>query len=361
MAIPAVAAMHDRGYAVDWVAGEAVATILRLYPWIHVMPVDEAGLLQGGATERLRAMRALWNKLLKRAGGRPYDYCATLYYDRRYRLLTLPVRANARLQLSWSDRSRRLLPGRHHTDEYTRILTGRTDGETPVHVAPLLAPRLPPNPRPRNSQRVRIVLVPAGARNLLRDDALRRWPVQNYVALAQSLLAGGHEVLLIGGGEDTWAASAFSGLAGAYGTDQFADLIGGLNLPETLALLDSADVTVSHDTGPLHLAGITRTALIGVFGPTDPHGRLPQRGNCMAIWGGESFGCRPCYDGHDYAPCAHNGCIREVTPAMVLRATNILLEARRSGCELPPRVLSTTELMTSSLTAIAPLAERSTA
>ncbi len=338
MAVPGVAAMHAAGYRVDWIAGTAVAPVLALYPWIHVIPVEEPALLRGTARERARGLVALWGTLRKRiATGGAYDLCATLYYDRRYRLLTLPVRARRHVQLLETDRRYRLLPGRHHTDEYARILTGRPDGENGDQLAPVPLPALPPNPLP-TSGRPRVVLVPAGARNLLRDDALRRWPVEHYVALAALLLTQDCEVILAGGPDDRWASAHFGALAAAGFPGQFADLTGTLSLAQTVALFHSAAVTVTHDTGPLHLAGITSTAIVTIFGPTDPHGRLPQRENCIALWGGEGFACRPCYDGRDYAPCTHNGCLHQVTPAAVLAEIATLLEARRLGLSYPPEV-----------------------
>lgn len=339
MAIPAAAAMHAAGYSVTWVVGQVAASVLGLYPWIEVIPVDEATLVHGGNGERVQHLLRLWKRLQRSAEGGPYDLCATLYYDRRYRLLTLPVRARRRLHLSGSDRRLRLLPGRHHTDEYARILSGRKDTETPFHLAPIPAPNLPANPLPKPPGTTRVVLVPGGARNLHRDDALRRWPVESYLALAEALLRAGHEVVLAGGPEDGWVSLHFAQLAEQM-PDRFWDRIGSFSLPETLALFESAEVTVTHDTGPLHLAGLTSTAIVSLFGPTDPHGRLPQRANCVALWGGEGFACRPCYDGRDYAPCPHNGCIREIEPAMVLAQVQELLEARRAGRALPPRVLT---------------------
>lgn len=338
MAIPGAAAMHAAGYRVDWVAGAAVAPVLALYPWIYVIPVNERSLLQGAFGERVRGMLDLWRSLRRRiATAGAYDLCATLYYDRRYRLLTLPARPRRHIQLSEQDRAARLLPGRHHTDEYARLLRGGADGENPTQLAPVPAPVLPPNPLPTSAVR-RVVLVPGGARNLLRDDALRRWPMESYVTLAVHLLAEGCEVILAGGPDDSWASPYFAALGTAV-PGQITDLIGSLSLVETLSLLDSAAVTVTHDTGPLHLAGITSTAIVTIFGPTDPHGRLPHRANCVALWGGEGFACRPCYDGRDYAPCTHNGCMHQVTPAMVLAQIEDLLEGRRLGHPRPPRVL----------------------
>jgi heptosyltransferase-2 len=139
--------------------------------------------------------------------------------------------------------------------------------------------------------------------------------------------------VLAGGPDDAWTSPSFAALG-------VTDLIGKLSLVETLSLLHSAAVTVTHDTGPLHLAGITRSGLVTIFGPTDPHGRLPQRAGCVALWGGEGFACRPCYDGRDYAPCSHNGCVRQVTPQMVADEVEGLLAAAREGRTVPPRVVA---------------------
>jgi heptosyltransferase-2 len=320
MAIPAAAAMHRSGYEIDWLCSQTVAPILRLYPWINVIAADEPRLLRSPLPQRARAILALWQTLRK----------PSHTYDSRYNYLTFPLRAPRKVLLSKTDRATQLLPGRHHTDEYARILANRPDGETPTQLSPIRAEKLPAPPIPLTSK-TRIVLVPAGARNLLRDDALRRWPIENYVAVAQSLLAAGHEVILSGGPDDAWASPHFASLP-------VTDLINKLSLLDSLALLESAALTITHDTGPLHLAGLTSTAILAIFGPTDPRGRLPQRSNCVALWGGEGFACRPCYDGRDYAPCQNNGCVQQITPAMVLTEAATLLTAVRTNQPLPPRI-----------------------
>jgi heptosyltransferase-2 len=327
MAIPAARALYDRGTSIDWVTGKAAAPILRLYPWINVIEVDERALLWGSWSERVRAVVALWRKI---PAGR-YDLCANLYYDSRYKVLTAPVRARRKLRLSHTDRAFALLPGRHHTDELARILLALPDDVTPRQLSPVRPASLPENPLPRAGGKRRVVLAPAGARNLLRDDALRRWPIENYVLLAKALLARGHDVVLSGGPDDAWASPHFAKLP-------IHDMMGKLALPETIALFEASDLVCTHDTGPLHLAGITTCALVGIFGPVDPHGRLPQRANTVALWGGEGFACRPCYVGSTYADCTDNLCMQQITPAMVLKEIETLLDARSRGEALLPRV-----------------------
>lgn len=332
MALPAVHALYKREGGddrIDWVCGLIAAPLLACYPWIRTIVVDDRALLKGTAGVRLHALASLWQSI----AWRKYDLCATLYYDSRYRLLTLPVRSNRKVILSQRDRTRMLLPGRHHTDEYARILLALKDGERVVGLAPIRPENLPKSPLVRMDGRPRVVLVPAGARNMMRDDALRRWPAENYVALASALLERGVEVIVAGGPEDRWIVSSFAGMG-------ITDLIGTMTLPEMLSLLDESDVMVTHDTGPLHLAGVTDVGIVSIFGPTDPRGRLPQRPNTVALWGGEGFACRPCYDGRDFAPCLHNGCMYQVSVEMVVREVEAVMKQRRSGAEMPPRIVT---------------------
>jgi heptosyltransferase-2 len=336
MVIPAAYAMHLDGFTVEWMCGEAVVPLLGLYPWIHVVPVSEEALLRGSVLQRLRAVFRAWRAL----AGRPaYDLCATLYFDARYKVLTLPVRAARRMTLSSVERPTRLIPGRHYSSEYHRILRAQVsdlppDGENSAQYAPIPVPadRLPNPPIALSRSHGRIVLIPAGSRNLLREDALRRWPIEHYLQLAQTLLDRGCEVILAGGPGDTWASDHFQSLP-------VVDLIGKLSLVESVGLFNSAALVVSHDTGPLHMAALTRTPIVAIFGPTNPAAFLPQRANTVALWGGEGFACRPCYDGHAFALCTHNGCMHQVTPAMVLAEIDLLLAAHREGRQLLPRVV----------------------
>jgi heptosyltransferase-2 len=159
---------------------------------------------------------------------------------------------------------------------------------------------------------------------MLRQQTLRRWPLSGYIELAQELLDRGYEVVLLGGPDDVWVRPSFSDLP-------VIDAIGVLSLPEVISACDTCDVVVSHDTGPMHLAGLSRAALVGLFGPTDPGSFLPRRREVRGIWGGEGFACRPCYDGRNFAQCHNNGCMQQITMPMVLQHVEALLAERASG------------------------------
>jgi heptosyltransferase II len=328
MAIPAVRALFEKGFEIHWVCGRAVQPLLECYSWINLIPADDKAILFGSSIERARNIARLWGKI----AFREFDLCATLYYDHRYRLLTLPVRARRKLSLSQRTRETTLIAGRHHTDEYARVLLEMEDTCREHSTAPIRPDRLPPSPLSEKVAQQRIAIVAGGVQHLIREQAqsrqpqqtLRRWPIESFVALVRRLLDRGWEVLLLGGPEDGWVRPYFQGLV-------VTDCIGSLSLPEVISVCDSCDAVISHDTGPLHLAGLSRACLVGIFGPTDAATRVPRRPFSSGIWGGQGFACRPCYDGRDFAPCRFNGCMHQVTPELVLRELDAQLSDRSRG------------------------------
>lgn len=313
MVLPAARQLYESGSEIDWLCGKSVAPLLDCYDWLRPIVVDDAKLLRGGRVKAALEMIRVW----KRLTGSTYEQCAVLAYDPRYQLLTLPVRAKKKIALGKADRRFQLVSERQHTAEYARILCGWKDECRWENLVPIVPDRLPTNPLGK-SDRVRIALVPGGARNLVRDNPLRRWPLESYVALAKMLVKKGYEVVLVGGPEDGWVRSAFAEVL-------VIDCIGRWTLPELLAFFSSCDCVVTHDTGPMHLAGLVDCGIVAIFGPTAPSKFLPRRKGVVGLWGGERMPCRPCYDGRDYAPCRSNDCMKQISATRTAEAVEVVL------------------------------------
>jgi heptosyltransferase-2 len=317
--LPAAWKLHQSGSEIYWLCGKTVAPLLSCYSWVHPIVVNDAHLFGGSRWKAFKEVMRTWRKLI----GSSYDLCAVLKYDRRYKILTLPVRARRSIALDRNSRAFKLISERHHSAEFVRILCGLPDEYCAEDIAPVPPDLLPPCPMPRNGK-IRIALAPGGARNLLSDNPQRRWPLDSYVALAHLLLDNGYEVVLTGGPGDEWVEPQFCGMS-------VSNAIGQWTIPETLAFYQSCDCVVTHDTGPLHLAGLIQCGLIGLFGPTAPSKALPRRNGVAALWGGEHLPCRPCYDGREYARCNWNGCMFSITPQRAAAAVEVVL--RKPGAE----------------------------
>src|SRR5579863_3484939 len=105
MVLPAVHALHEKGFTIDWVCGSTVRPLLECYRWINVIPADDKAIFFGKPIQRIQSIARLWRSVLPQR----YDLCATLYYDRRFGLLALPIRARRKVSLSRRSRASALL------------------------------------------------------------------------------------------------------------------------------------------------------------------------------------------------------------------------------------------------------------
>ncbi len=79
-------------------------------------------------------------------------------------------------------------------------------------------------------------------------------------------------------------------------TAQAVNLAGETTLKMLAALYAKADVVVSTDTGPMHLAVAVGTTVVALFGPTAPWRTGPYGSGNQVITAGQ--GCAPCFKRH---------------------------------------------------------------
>lgn len=326
MALPMVTALRAQypGCHIAWLCGAAAHPLLACVGAVdELIDADDRALLAGSRREKAAATIDLWRRL----AGRRFDLVLTAHSDPRYRRLTQPVRATVRRALAAGPGNRGIVPGRYHGDEYVRLVTGQDDYRAQSLPPPALDAALSPALRSLLAERVRagaslVALSPGGARNVARDNPLRRWPLSNYAALARLLDANGFAVALAGSESDAWTRVAFAGLPSI-------DLIGRTTLPQLVALFRTCAAVVSHDSGPLHLARLAGAPRVALFGPTDPAAFLGDGERAVLLWPGKALPCAPCYDGREFAACADNLCMQRITPEAALDA--VLALVARAG------------------------------
>ncbi len=122
------------------------------------------------------------------------------------------------------------------------------------------------------------------------DRREKQWPLENYAALADRLLADGRfEVLLTYGPGQVDVARKVAGLAWRNPTVA----------PETPDLKHYAwfvgrtDLFVGGDTGPMHIASAMGTPVVALFGGTDPAKHAPLRQPSTVLYAGPGQGPKP--------------------------------------------------------------------
>ncbi len=161
----------------------------------------------------------------------------------------------------------------------------------------------------------------------------KRWPEENFAAIAlRALQAGAQTLLFAGPGEEEMAARVARAVRDGMGEEalqgRFFDLSGKLSLPELGAWLGRLDCYLTNDSGPMHLAWMQRTPVTALFGPTVRSLGFFPRGACAQVFEA-AVECRPCgLHGPQLCPKGHHACMREIDLEKVWADVNRKLFAK---------------------------------
>jgi lipopolysaccharide heptosyltransferase II len=150
----------------------------------------------------------------------------------------------------------------------------------------------------------------------------KRWPIPYWATLIDKLIREqGAQVIFTGAPVDTPLIESVSHRM----QEQAINLAGKTSLPQLVALLQRADLVISGDSGPMHIAAAVGTPLIAIHGPTDPalSGPVSPTATILRsdIW------CSPCYNARDTADCRFftTQCMKNISPAQVLEVVKAKL------------------------------------
>jgi lipopolysaccharide heptosyltransferase II len=152
----------------------------------------------------------------------------------------------------------------------------------------------------------------------------KRWPIPYWVKLIDQLIReDGANVTLTGASGDLPLIKAIQQRA----HEQPINLAGKTSLVQLAAILKRADLVITGDSGPMHIAAAVGTPLIAIHGPTDPamSGPISPKATVLRsdIW------CSPCYTAKGRpADCRFftTQCMKDIMPEQVLSVINDKLQ-----------------------------------
>ncbi len=154
----------------------------------------------------------------------------------------------------------------------------------------------------------------------------KRWPVPYWATLIDRLIReDGDSVVLTGAQNDL----ALIELILRRTHERPINLAGKTSLTQLAALLQRADLVITGDSGPMHIAAAVGTPLIAIHGPTNPvhSGPLSPQATVLHsdIW------CSPCYDAKSPADCRFftTQCMKNIVPDQVLTVIHEKLQDRQ--------------------------------
>jgi heptosyltransferase I len=138
----------------------------------------------------------------------------------------------------------------------------------------------------------------------------KQWRASGFAEVARHFLQKGFAVALIGSDRERSLCVEVAKLA--PGAINFA---GETSLSELAALTSRAAISVTNDSGPMHLAVALGRPVVSIFGPTDPVWAGPFRNGVVVR---ENVPCSPCYL-RLLSRCPFNHrCMEQIGAAMVI-------------------------------------------
>lgn len=140
----------------------------------------------------------------------------------------------------------------------------------------------------------------------------KQWPEDNWLKLIDLLEEAGIDWFIVGRGN-------------APLVPRRQDLTNQTTLRQTCALLAEADVMVTNDSGPMHLASAVGTPVVAFFGPTaKAWGFFPAGKQDIVLE--RDMECRPC-SLHGSSGCASGlECLASITPDTTMNAVRTILK-----------------------------------
>jgi predicted lipopolysaccharide heptosyltransferase III len=301
------------GAAIDMMTIPLTAPIARGNPYINdVIEYDKRG-----QHKKIGALFAL----IHRVRARRYDLAVAVNFAPRGAMLAwaggIPVRVgydaqHAGLFLTHTASARRPVV-RHEAENYLDVLKplGVTTADTSLALTVAPCDEASLSGKVRRSEGKRLVLIcPAGS------YPQKSWTVAGYAELIQAL-APAADCCLIGGRAEGPLLAEINRAAGEVAQE----LPGTLTLGELAALVKQADLVVTVDTAPLHIAQAVGTPVLALFGPTDPRTWGPRNPGDIIIHKPKE--CTPCWGRRQ---CSETGCMGQIGAPDVIAAARKLLK-----------------------------------
>jgi heptosyltransferase I len=248
--------------ALTWVVGKLERRLVGDLPGVEFITFDKGAGWTG--------MRDVWQALRDRR----FDALLQMQVAMRSNLLSLGIRADRRIGY---DRARA-------KDLHGLVINERIPARSGEHVLDAIGSFAEPLglkqtavrwdiPVPDEAHAWAATQWPGDAPTLLvspsSSHALRNWRPERYAVVIDHAAARGWRVALVGGPSPGERAMADAVLAACRRTP--VDLTGKDTLKKLLALLGRAQLLLTPDSGPMHMANAVGTKVLGLHAASNPH------------------------------------------------------------------------------------------
>lgn len=328
--ISAIAAKYP-GASIDFLTTPQAADLVRHHPQLNAVLVFD----KRGARSGIRGLREMAAELRSRK----YDIVFSLHKSWRTGALVwlsgIPVRygfRRAKLRFLYT---RSAVREDLHHEVLRNLAVLRGAGFEPAELPKQMHIEIPQETRAAMSARLAdfsnrgyAAIAPGSV------WATKRWTPEGFAGVAAGLINQGRGVVIIGAAADDAGADKLIQALDPSMRGSVINLVGKATLLESAAVIAGAELLVSNDSAPLHIASATGTPVVAVFCATVPgfgFGPWEVPHECVGV---DSLSCRPCAPhGGQSCPLGTYACQHELSAAAVLGAARRVLSTAAGRLE----------------------------
>jgi len=167
-------------------------------------------------------------------------------------------------------------------------------------------------------------IAPGAGASWGQDAAIKHWPALKFAELADKIVNDfSAKILILGDKSEQALAKAIK----INMHSEVIDLSGQTGLGDLAAIINSLDLLISNDGGPLHMAVALNKKTVSFFGPVDPkvYGPYPPDSSRHIVLKKE-LDCAPCYKNFRLSRCQRNKeCLEKIDVQEAFQAVSVLL------------------------------------
>lgn len=171
-----------------------------------------------------------------------------------------------------------------------------------------------------------VAIAPGAGASWGESASLKHWPAIKYARLADSIIDKFNVKILILG---DISEKKIAEVVVAAMRNKAIDLSGKTTLGELIAVIGNAQLLITNDGGPLHIAAAQGIRTVSIFGPVDDfvYGPYPPSDRHIVVK--HDLNCRPCYQNFKMDICNNNReCINSISVEEVFAAVEKQLTLR---------------------------------
>lgn len=150
----------------------------------------------------------------------------------------------------------------------------------------------------------------------------KQWKEEGFTESIKYFHKNGFVIVLLGTKQERELCDRVSA-----GLDRVKNLAGQTSLMQSLAVISGAALVIANDSAGQHLAALAGVRTVTIFGPTVQKLGYRSWNSKAIIVEKNGLTCRPCgKHGHHKCPIGTHECMKLVTSAMVIEASEYLLK-----------------------------------